>query len=107
MGDSLKVGGVKRVNAGFTIVKGLDGKTPTEVCGIEVKGDNKWLTIIQNASHPTTVNSLEIPSIPRQLNRTLKCNKFKTQFEAKERTKIGLLIAEGTQKRLEVLPHEL
>jgi putative transposase len=29
---------------------GLDGKTPAEACGIEVKGDNKWLTIIQNAS---------------------------------------------------------
>jgi transposase-like protein len=28
----------------------LDGKTPAELCGIEVKGDNKWLTLIQNAS---------------------------------------------------------
>jgi len=27
----------------------LDGKTPAEVAGIEVKGENKWLTLIQNA----------------------------------------------------------
>ena len=30
--------------------EGLDGKTPAEACGIEIKGKNKWLTIIQNAS---------------------------------------------------------
>ena len=28
----------------------LKGKTPSEVAGIEVEGDNKWLTLIQNAS---------------------------------------------------------
>jgi len=28
----------------------LKGKTPAEVAGIEVKGENKWVTIIQNAS---------------------------------------------------------
>ena len=28
----------------------LDDKTPAEACGIQVKGKNKWLTIIQNAS---------------------------------------------------------
>ena len=28
----------------------LDGKTPAEVAGITVEGENKWLTIIQNAS---------------------------------------------------------
>jgi len=28
---------------------GLDGKTPAEVCGIEIRGDNKWKTLIQNA----------------------------------------------------------
>jgi len=27
----------------------LDGKTPSEACGIEIKGDNKWMTLIQNA----------------------------------------------------------
>ena len=29
---------------------GLDGKTPAEACGIEIEGENKWKTIIQNAS---------------------------------------------------------
>ena len=28
----------------------LDGKTPAQACGIEINGDNKWLTLIQNAS---------------------------------------------------------
>ena len=28
----------------------LDGKTPAEAAGIKVDGENKWLTIIQNAS---------------------------------------------------------
>jgi hypothetical protein len=28
----------------------LEGKTPAEACGIQVKGENKWLTLIQNAS---------------------------------------------------------
>src|SRR5208337_2190346 len=28
----------------------LKGKTPAELAGIEVKGKDKWLTIIQNAS---------------------------------------------------------
>jgi putative transposase len=29
---------------------GLDGKTPSEACGITIEGQNKWKTIIQNAS---------------------------------------------------------
>jgi len=29
----------------------LNGKTPAEACGIEVKGENTWMTIIQNAVH--------------------------------------------------------
>ena len=29
---------------------GLNGKTPSEVAGIKVEGENKWLTIIQNAA---------------------------------------------------------
>jgi hypothetical protein len=28
----------------------LDGKTPSEAARIKVKGQNKWLTLIQNAS---------------------------------------------------------
>lgn len=30
--------------------EGLNGKTPAEAAGIEVKGENKWVTLIQNAS---------------------------------------------------------
>ena len=30
--------------------EGLNGKTPAEACGIQVEGDNKWLTLIQKAS---------------------------------------------------------
>lgn len=29
---------------------GLEGKTPAEAAGITVEGENKWLTIIQNAA---------------------------------------------------------
>ncbi len=42
--------------------EGLKGKTPAEACGIEVVGDNKWITLIQNASHPTMLNSPEHPT---------------------------------------------
>ena len=28
----------------------LDGKTPSEACGITIEGQNKWITLIQNAS---------------------------------------------------------
>jgi hypothetical protein len=30
--------------------EGLDGQTPAEACGIKVGGQDKWLTLIQNAS---------------------------------------------------------
>jgi len=36
--------------------EGLNGKTPAEACGIKVEGNNKWLTLIQNASYHPTVN---------------------------------------------------
>lgn len=36
--------------------EGLNGKTPAEACGIELKGDNKWLTLIQHASLKTKIN---------------------------------------------------
>ena len=29
----------------------LDGKTPSEVCGITIQGNDKWKIIIQNASN--------------------------------------------------------
>jgi hypothetical protein len=32
----------------------LKGKTPSEAAGIKVEGENKWLTLIQNASQKRT-----------------------------------------------------
>ena len=32
---------------------GLEDKTPSEACGIKIEGDNKWITLIQNASKMT------------------------------------------------------
>jgi hypothetical protein len=29
---------------------GLNGKTPADLAGIQVEGEDKWLTLIQNAS---------------------------------------------------------
>jgi len=28
----------------------LNGRTPAKACGIEIQGDNKWITLIENAS---------------------------------------------------------
>jgi hypothetical protein len=30
--------------------EGLNGAKLAEACGIEIRGDNKWITLIQNAS---------------------------------------------------------
>ena len=35
----------------------LNGKTPADLAGIKVGGENKWLTLIQNASSPETHSS--------------------------------------------------
>jgi hypothetical protein len=32
---------------------GLNGQTPAEKCGIKIEGENKWLTLIQNAEFST------------------------------------------------------
>ena len=37
--------------------EGLDGKTPAEAAGITVEGQNRWLTIIQNAAHVQPCNT--------------------------------------------------
>ena len=48
--------------------EGLEGKTPAEAAGITVEGENKWLTIIQNASKKAGRTSLEtIVLFPVQL----------------------------------------
>lgn len=33
----------------------LSGKTPSEAAGITVEGENRWLTLIQNASRKRTL----------------------------------------------------
>jgi putative transposase len=35
----------------------LDGKTPSEACGIEINGENKWITLIQNANKKKNNNT--------------------------------------------------
>jgi hypothetical protein len=40
---------------------GLEGRTPAEVAGITVEGENKWLTIIQNAKHEEKTNAKRLP----------------------------------------------
>ncbi len=35
----------------------LGGRTPADACGIAIEGENKWLTLIQNASHVQSVNT--------------------------------------------------
>lgn len=36
---------------------GLDGKTPADLAGIKIEGENKWLTLIQNASKNSRISS--------------------------------------------------
>ena len=36
--------------------EGLEGKSPAEAAGITIEGENKWLTLIQNASHHPRVD---------------------------------------------------
>jgi putative transposase len=32
------------------VYEALDGKIPADACGIVVEGENKWMTLIQNAA---------------------------------------------------------
>lgn len=38
----------------------LDNQTPADKAGIKVEGNNKWITLIQNASQPPKVNTNKI-----------------------------------------------
>ncbi len=48
--DSVIFDGTQIYHNYFRPHMALKGKTPAEACGIEIKGDNKWITVIQNAS---------------------------------------------------------
>lgn len=40
----------------------LNGKTPSELAGIEIRGSDKWMTIIQNAKkHNGNATDLDMP----------------------------------------------
>ena len=41
---------VYRIHNNFITEHGSIKKTPADMCGIEVKGNDKWKTLIQNAS---------------------------------------------------------
>ena len=36
----------------------IHSKTPAEACGIEIKGENKWITLIQNSSRKTKFHKI-------------------------------------------------
>ncbi len=50
--DSVLINGYQMYHNYLRPHMALNGKTPADKCGIEIKGDNKWLTIIQNAKKP-------------------------------------------------------
>lgn len=47
--DSPLIGGSQIYHNYIRPHMSLDGKTPSEKAGIEIKGNNKWVTVIQNA----------------------------------------------------------
>ncbi len=46
----------------YVRLKALGGKTPSEACGITIEGNDKWKTLIQNASYQPKGNSLSKPN---------------------------------------------
>ncbi len=48
--DSPVLKGYQLYHNYFRPHEGLDGKTPAEMTGIQIQGENKWVTVIQNAS---------------------------------------------------------
>jgi len=43
--------------------EGLDGHTPSEMAGIEVQGENRWMTLIQNSAS-------QLPKVDRHRKQT-------------------------------------
>jgi putative transposase len=48
--DSVLIDGYQMYHNYFRPHMALDGMTPSEKCGIVIEGNNKWKTLIQNAS---------------------------------------------------------
>ena len=64
----------------------LDGRTPAESCGIEIKGQDKWKTLIQNVSdylHSSQTNVLLLDVNPILIRYSTLCDNSKCslQFE--------------------------
>jgi len=52
--ESVLINGYQMYHNYFRPHMGLNGKTPAEACGVKIEGDNKWMTLIQNASRRET-----------------------------------------------------
>ncbi len=48
--DSVLLSGYQLYHNYFRPHEALEGKTPAEACGIKIEGENKWKTLIENAS---------------------------------------------------------
>jgi putative transposase len=48
--DSVALKGYQMYHNYFRTHERLAGKTPAEIAGIRIEGENQWLTVIQNAS---------------------------------------------------------
>jgi hypothetical protein len=73
----------------------LDGKTPSEACGLKIEGDNKWLTLIQNAKKMSQVPEFN------QLWRGIKPN----ELDNETTITIGLVINHvPNQNRINYVP---
>jgi len=53
--DSSAITGIKLYHNYIRPHMSLHGDTPAKRAGIDVRGNNKWLTIIQNASKPQNI----------------------------------------------------
>lgn len=38
--------------------EGLNGNIPAEACGVEIKGENKWINLILNASQKAKITQI-------------------------------------------------
>jgi hypothetical protein len=47
--DTPALEGLQLYHNYFREHEGLNGRTPAEIAGIRIQGENKWITIIQNA----------------------------------------------------------
>lgn len=48
--DSVALKGYQMYHNYFRKHEGLEGKAPADIAGIKIEGQNKWMTVIQNAS---------------------------------------------------------